>query len=245
MESLSVIIPAWSGTSEIIEMTLALAQQVRPMCDELVISEDGSYSKELEEISDIYLLHPRLGHGVNLNLGFRASTCEYVALLDSDVAIESGSLRDMVIPERVVCPFHPAFAPFQGWFVVAPRWIIAECPPYDRTDHHGEGIDFWAEELWNLTRDRLITTDKVTYSHQNSGSYAEFRRQGNINNRIADGKLRERMETLRQLHDARKMEDAATARVMASRMPRELDIMRHKQRLLEDTHYRRVWLHSL
>lgn len=244
MGTLSVVVPAWSATPEIVEMTLGLADRVRPMCDELVISEDGPYCQALEDIADIYLLHPRLGHGANLNLGFRASTGEYVALLDSDIKIESGSLRDMIIPEKVVCPKHPTYAEFQGWFVVAPRWIIAECPPYDRTDNLGEGIDFWAEELWNLTRDRLISTEAVTYRHGDSRSYAEFRRRGSVN-RPSDGKLKERLERLRELRDAEKMEDTAMAGVMASRMPREIDPHRHRQRLEEDTHYRRVWLHVL
>lgn len=245
MGSLSVVIPAWSGSPELVEMTLNLAHQVKPMSDELVISEDGPYQRELEEVADIYLLHSRLGHGANLNLGFRASTCEYVALLDSDVQIETGSLRDMIVPEKIVCPEHPTYAKFQGWFVVAPRWIIEECPPYDRTDHHGEGIDFWAEELWNLTRDRLIATKEVTYRHGDSRSYAEFRRKGEVNPRSANGKIKERLELLREGRDAQKMEDAATAQMMTLRMPREIDPHRHQQRLGEDIHYRRVWLHVL
>lgn len=244
MNTLSVIIPAWSGTDELAAITLDLAKTVRPMCDELVISEDGFYSPALAEIADIYLLHPRLGHGVNLNIGFRVSTGDYVALLDSDVIIMRGSLRDLVIPEKVVCPFNPLFAPFQGWFVVAPRWVITQCPPYDRTDHHGEGIDFWAEELWNLSREILINSDKVEYHHRNSRSYSEHRKIGE-NRPVSDGKLRARLEHLRELHNGRMMEDAGMAQVMASRMPRELDQHRHKQRLIEDIQYRRVWLHTL
>lgn len=243
--TLSVVIPAWSGTDSVAKMTLELAQKVRPMCDELVISEDGLYRPELEQISDIYLLHARLGHGSNLNLGFRASTCEYVALLDTDIGIGEGNLRDLCIPDTVVCPYHPTYRSFAGWFVVAPRWIIDECPPYDRHDGGREGIDFWAEEMEILSRDRFLVSDKLTYTHGSSRTYSEFRRSGPVNPRSDIETVRARLERLRELHNAKKMEDEFRHQMMVSRMPREIDPMRHKQRLQEDVNYRRVWLHVL
>lgn len=244
MGTLSVIIPAWSGTADIIQMTLDLVQQVRPMCDEIVVSDDGLYCRELELASDIYLLHPRVGHGSNLNLGFRASTSEYVALLDSDIRIVDGSLRDLVIPDKVVCPSHP-YVKFQGWFVVAPRWVINECPPYDRNDGEREGIDFWTEELELLTKDMYVRSDAVTYHHGNSRNYSEFRRSGPVNLRNDNDGIRGRLERLREFFDAKKMEDAARAEMMAMRMPREVDPHRHKQRMDQDMGYRRIWLHVL
>ena len=246
MGSLSVVIPAWSGTPELVQMTLNLAKQVKEMCDELVISEDGPYSKELQEVADIYLLHTRLGHGANLNLGFRASTGEYVALLDSDIEITSGTIRDLCVPGKVVSPYLRGQA-HQGFFIVAPRWILIQHPPYDVGSgiggHNvpvgrGEGIDNWIVELKEWSGDRLLASDAVTYNHLSSKSYAQLRVTPHFQ---INTETRKRMEFDIARHRARMLKDAEYYRKVMQMVPKEVDPMRHKQRLIEDEEYRRYW----
>lgn len=245
--SLSVIIPAWSGTPGLVEMTLNLAKQVKPMCDELVISEDGPYTKELQEIADIYLLHPRLGHGGNLNLGFRASTGDYVALLDSDIEIVSGDIREMCEPGRVVTPYLRGQA-HQGFFIVAPRWIINDHPPcdvgkgiggIDAPAGGGEGIDNWIIELRTWAGERLLATDKVVYNHLSSRSYSELRRSPLYKRR--DEETVQRMAENMARHRARMMQDAEYRANAQKLHPREIDPLRHQQRLREDEDYYSYW----
>jgi len=241
MNSLSIILPTWSATPELTEMALDLAKTIKPMCDELVITEDAMYNKDLAEIADIYILHPRLKHGANLAVGFRASTGSYVALIDYDVKLLEGNIRDMCIEDTVVCPKgrEGVDHPMQGWFVVAPRWIVDFCPPYDRNDFHAEGIDFWADELYQLTKDRFLNCQSVQYTHGNSRTYREFRKLGEVNPIISRNDIRDRLE-----------EETATKKAMVliekqrTSIPRETQQDRHRQRLEEDAHYRRLWLHS-
>lgn len=247
METLSVVIPAWSGTPELVEMTLNLAKQVKTMCDELVISEDGVYTRELHEVADIYLLHPRLGHGSNLNLGFRASTGEYVALLDSDIEIVSGDIRDLCVPGRVTSPYFRDQS-HQGFFIVAPRWILIQNPPYDAgrgigghdvTVGAGEGIDNWIIELRAWSGDKLLPSDAVVYNHLSSRSYAQLRVSPYYKVDWATGK---RVEDDIARHRARMLKDAKYYQEVVKNMPKEIDSGRHQQRLETDEEYRKYWL---
>jgi len=61
-------------------MTLVLANQVRKMCDELIISEDGNPNEDLRKVSDKYLVHSRLGHADNLVEGIKQVTCDFCCL---------------------------------------------------------------------------------------------------------------------------------------------------------------------
>src|SRR5712664_4276484 len=136
--TLSVIIPTFSKFQNLTDMALALAKAIKPMCDELVITEDaGGYSEELKSIASIYLWSEvRGGHGVNLNRGFQASSGDFVAFIDSDITILEGDLRDLCIPGKIVSPGN------KGWFIVAPRNLIEEFPPREN-EGHMEGIDYW------------------------------------------------------------------------------------------------------
>lgn len=179
---LSVVIPAWSGTEELADMAYKLAQSVRLMCDELVITEDGEFSTDLCLISDIYLQnHPRLGHARNLSRGFDHSTGNFVALIDSDIKIEQGTLRDLCMPETIVYPewnlaSWEQYLPRQGhktlaaWFLVAPRSFIESFPPYAGPGL--EGIDEWGRKL--SERFPVLWTNKLTYSHEARGSYGHL-----------------------------------------------------------------------
>src|ERR1700694_715712 len=181
---LSVVIPTWSGTDELARMAYKLCEQVRPMCDVLIVSEDGEYYAPLKKIADVYLMHPRLGHAKNLKLGFQyAAGVEkcWGALIDSGIISEKGDLRDLCIPNTIVYPewneeSWKQYTPPQkyrepiAWFLVAPYEIIASFPPHPSAAYGlGEGLDEWGEEL--VKRFPILWSDKLTYSHQALTSY--------------------------------------------------------------------------
>lgn len=103
---LSVVIPAWSGTDDLVEMTLRLAQSIRPMCDEIIICEDGGIdSKKLRAIADQYLYHRwNIGDLRNSVLGMWMASGDFVGVLNSDVTMDRGSLRDLCVPGHVCSP---------------------------------------------------------------------------------------------------------------------------------------------
>lgn len=181
MMTLSVIIPAWSQSPRLIDMTINLCNQVRPMCDEIIVSEDGTYNKEIERAADIYSYdHRRFGHVLNLNNGFEFSSGDYLALIDNDVSIEKGNLRDLCVPGKIIYPEWneedwQAYLPvqpyrnFSQWFFVIPREFMLELPP-SRMDHpEKEGVDWWTTEL--RIRYPYEWSDKLSYNHIGRGSY--------------------------------------------------------------------------
>lgn len=176
---LSVIIPTWSGTDELAEMALKLCKYVRPHCDELIVTEDsGNYYKELQEIADLYLMHDNLGDVPNTVLAMRIALGEYMAVLNSDITIEWGSLRDLCIPGKTVSPWwrdglHQGFA---GWFFVIPRSVVDEYGPLF-IERQGSGADF--EYMYRIER-TFQWSDKVCYTHQRNTSHIEWRNQHGI-----------------------------------------------------------------
>jgi hypothetical protein len=212
--TLSVVIPVWSTNSDLTEMALKLAKQVRPMCDELVIGEDGEYQKELAAIADTYLVHPRLGHAKNLAETIKATNSEYVAAMDSDMSIDSGDLKDLCIPGHLVSPatVQRRFNEVAGWFFVCPRQFLMEYLPYDQSSQGlPEGIDIWTQEFNRLHEHHFLSSDKISVSHGHGQSYGVF------------------------IYGVRK----AYVEGMAQR--KEVDPHRHKQRLTEDPEYAKMW----
>ena len=220
MTQLSVVIPTWSGTPELAAMALELCKVVRPMCDELIVTEDaGAYYRGLQEISDLYLMHPNLGDVVNINLGMRVSRGDYVISINSDCEILSGNLRDLCIPDRVVCPDSNSggFGGFTGGFFMIPRSVLNN-PKYGYLDEskqyswisHGAGAD----ATYQITAGDILTmSDKVKVHHRVGVSYAAKRR-------LAEEQDRQRLLEFPN---------------------REVDPGRHRNRLEEDPRYAELW----
>lgn len=216
--TLSVVIPTWSGTPALADMAYRLCQQVRPMCDELIITEDGEFSSDLKKIADIYLIHPRLGHAENLKFGIQHATKEFIALIDSDMEIVGGTLRDLCVPDRIVSPesVQGRFDDVAGWFLVCPRSWIVEFPPFGQPSQTTpEGIDIWTRELNNIHRNQLISSDKVRVHHSPNTSYDKFKR--------------------------RFQEVANSPNTPDGKPRREIMPDRHRQRLVEDPVYAAEW----
>lgn len=178
MATLSVVIPTWSATPELVDMTLALCKQVKPMCDELVICEDGHYNKLLDKAASRYVFNEWQGHGNNLRSGIEASSGDYIAAIDSDIIILDGNLRDLVIPDKVVCGKwheHREYTGFTGWFFVSPRSVLDEFPP--KTDEVGPGLDYWGGIRGHFRddiKDRYVWSDELEYSHLRNRSFGEW-----------------------------------------------------------------------
>lgn len=212
--TLSVIIPSWSATDRLVEFALKLAIQVKLMCDELIITEDGEYNKKLEEIADKYLIHPRLGHAKNLAEGIKVATGDFVALIDSDMDVQSGDLRKLCIPGRVVSPssVQRRFNEVAGWFIVCPREFVTEFLPYDHPSQGlREGIDTWVREFHAIHEHDFEPSDQIFVVHGHGQSYGRFL-----------SRLREE-------------------KVEVDKNLREIAPDRHKARLLEDPEYAAKW----
>jgi glycosyltransferase involved in cell wall biosynthesis len=125
---LSIVIPAFSINEELMKIALDCARSLRDWVDEIVISEDADrYWKELHDISDTYLLHPRLGYTKNVNLGWRAARGEYVMQISADCELMRGDPRALCIADRVISPrviaseSDPPWGRLSGACFVVPR----------------------------------------------------------------------------------------------------------------------------
>lgn len=210
---LSVVIPTFSSTDGLTQMAISLANQVRPMCDQLIITEDsGLYIEELQKISDIYLMHPRLKHGFNLALGLKVAEMDYIAMIDSDIKILEGNLKDLCIPGKVVgAPMKGRpNRKFEGCFFVSPREILLELPPYDQ-ESGPEGIDMWTVEFGEFIKDKFIFSDKLFYYHYWNQSYDWWKRE-QYRKAVEGDPLHPRKEVMPDRHKIRLLEDPIYAK---------------------------------
>lgn len=172
---LSVVIPVWSGTPVLAKMALALCQQVRPMCNELIVAEDGDFSEDLWNIADFYLFHrQRLGHARNLWTGVQVASGDYIGILDSDIVITQGTLRDLCMPGRVVggrWKEFPNITEVMGWCVVIDRTLLKDHPI---GTPEFEGLGDWMQSLLAYN----TWTNAMEYSHIQKRSYSEMNRLG-------------------------------------------------------------------
>lgn len=169
--TLSVIIPTWSGTYSLADAAITLCKQVRSMCDELIVTEDGPIWKELESLADKFLSHPRLGHIENLRLGITVASGDFIAMVDSDVVIETGSIRDLCVPGKLVIPVYN-----QGiGLIVSPRELLEEFPLYQLPLGY-EGIDRWWAAFQERYKNITISSSQVRYNHYQNKSYTELTR---------------------------------------------------------------------
>lgn len=196
---LSLVIPAWSGTPELEQMLLKLCQQVREMCDELIVCEDGDYNQDIKQIADIYIKsHRRLGHAKNTAQGVAVASGDFIGIIDSDVVITRGTLRDLCIPGRAVSGAWQEFPEIHevlGWCFVVDRALLEN---RKIGNPEWEGLGDWMKELLPY----CIWTDIIEYSHIQKRSYSEKDRLGGMTTGDHQGR-----QTLWDRHRARMDED--------------------------------------
>ena len=102
---LSLVIPAFSVSMELKNITLNCIESFRPYVDEVIVSDDSDiYWRDLHHASDQYLLHPRMGYTKNLNMGWRLARGEYVLHASGDCRLIAGNPLDLCIPNTVTSP---------------------------------------------------------------------------------------------------------------------------------------------
>jgi hypothetical protein len=173
---LSVVIPVWSGTPLLIDMERKLIDSVRSMCDELIVCEDGPYCQEIADACDFYVTRPpgvRLGHPANLSSGVAYARSEYLGVLDFDVEIVRGSLREMCIPGFFVSakllPAPDRRTGFIIWCSVTPKELFMRFP----LPTTGELLDDWAD---TIPRNLRLDSDRVEYEHHTGIGYSEWQK---------------------------------------------------------------------
>jgi glycosyltransferase involved in cell wall biosynthesis len=149
---LSVVIPAFSLNEELMKIALCCAKSFRDCVDEIVISEDADvYWKELHDISDNYLIHPRLGYTKNVNMGWKVARGEYVMQVSADCELLRGNPRDLCVSDRVYSPrviaseSDPPWGRLSGACWVAPRSVTDVVGMLDETTDwaHSPDVEYF------------------------------------------------------------------------------------------------------
>lgn len=168
---LSVVIPVWSGTPKLVQMHIDLCKSVMDECDELIVCEDGPYSKDLAKECDRYLFHSeRLGHAQNLQLGIKRAVHSYIAVLDADIVIKKGKLRHLCIQNKFVqakCLTPHNKSGFIIWCSVTDNILLKKYPMPEFT----EILDHWAQ---GIPKDLIVESDLVEYEHNSGVIYQEW-----------------------------------------------------------------------
>lgn len=190
LEKLTIVIPAWSGTDELVEMTSKLVKTVRPMCDEIIVCEDGGiYSGQIEDLVDKYLYHRwNIGDLRNSVLGMWMASGDFIGIVNSDVTIDRGSLRDLCVPGHVCSP--------QWTQNRERRWLTDFCfvvdvnvlrdrkfGYFDTTADMGPAWDWFGR-----VAEVAVLKDTVAVSHRGGTSYSAKRqsREGPVDPRLKE-----------------------------------------------------------
>ena len=150
---------------------------VRYDCDELIICEDGPFSESLAKVSNLYITHDhRLGHPGNLWSGIVAAQGKYVGILDFDVEIKKGSMRDLCFPGMFVSakllPMPSPKTGFLCWCSVIDRSVLLQHPML-RPGWDTTLLDSWADSIPYHLR---MQSDAVEYEHHSGIGAEEFNR---------------------------------------------------------------------
>ena len=214
--SVAVVIPAYSATKELGDWAVKTAMTWRPLCDDLIITEDAAYHKELHKIADLYVLHEQLWPAKNTNLGWQialARGADYVAMMDLDAHWVSGSLRRACLPGKVTVPSiiqHPETVNIGPMFIV-PKEVAEERGFLN--PEIGPRLQWFDTDYQVRVNDILYQSTQLKVFHDGgsvTGVHPAFHPDWN--------KTEEPDEVFKA--------------------GREIDPMRHKQRMQEDPEYR-------
>jgi hypothetical protein len=145
MGRLSIVIPHWPLDPEVNEALRACVTSLPSDCEKIVVVNQGT------------------GFAVNVNIGLRLATGDYVALVTNDCRVVEGDVYDLCVPGTVTSPLvleKPGVEPggFHGAFWVAPREVV------DRVgflDERFEGAFFEDNDYLERLRRASVPTTQV------------------------------------------------------------------------------------
>lgn len=130
MKTLSLVIPTYTLNKELEELAIRAVISYREQADQIIVTEDGGmFSPELMKLADTYIYNnTNEGFTKNVNRGWRFSTGDYTAIVNSDTELMSGKLHDLCVPGKVTSPIiHNQYIDLMaGPFFVVPKKIKDE-----------------------------------------------------------------------------------------------------------------------
>lgn len=103
---LSIVIPTYTLNKDLEELAIRCLLSYRDQADQIIVTEDaGLFSPELMKLADTYIYNnTNGGFTKNVNNGWRYSTGDFTAIVNSDTELKSGNLLDLCIPGKVTSP---------------------------------------------------------------------------------------------------------------------------------------------
>lgn len=137
MGKLTLVIPTYTLTPELENYALQAIRSYKSQVDEIIVSEDGGeYSQKICDLVDTYIYNKKnQGFTFNVNRGWKQSTGDFTAIVNSDTYLVKGNLKDLCIPGRVTSPKswnEPQRIPgvehtgMLGYFFVVPKEVQKE-----------------------------------------------------------------------------------------------------------------------
>jgi len=141
---LSVVVPHWPLDDEV-DAALEVCLASLPDCEKIVVVNQGT------------------GFAVNVNIGLRLASGEYVAVVTNDTRVVEGDVYDLCVSGTVTSPFvleKPGIDPggFHGAFWVAPRQVL---DTVGFLDERFEGAFFEDDDYLQRLRRARIPTKQV------------------------------------------------------------------------------------
>ena len=143
---LTAVVPHWPLDEEVDEALRACLGSLPSDCEKIVVVNQGT------------------GFAVNVNIGLRLATGDYVAVVTNDSRVVEGDVYDLCVPDTVTSPLvleKPGVEPggFHGVFWVAPRDVL------DRVgllDERFAGAFFEDDDYLESLRQAGVPTSAVT-----------------------------------------------------------------------------------
>ena len=143
--SLSIVIPHWPLDEEVDEALRTCLASLPADCEKIVVVNEGT------------------GFAVNVNIGLRLATGDYVAVVTNDSQVLEGDIYDLCVPGTVTSPLvveKPGIEPggFHGAFWVAPREVLERV---GLLDERFEGAFFEDDDYLERLREAGIPTRQI------------------------------------------------------------------------------------
>lgn len=167
---LTIVIPTFTLTDELAEMTIKCIKSYREQADRIIVSEDGGmFNSKIMSMADTYIYNwQNVGFTANVNRGWRQSNDEYTAIVSSDTYLVGGKLKYLCIKGKVTSPIieNQEVDGLAGSFFVAhkscPKYLVETMKTY-----------YSDEEYKNRTKHLFFKVPTVTIHHYQAQTVTE------------------------------------------------------------------------